>query len=51
MYSIQYSIQYSNKYVLNEYWICIKDSIPHSNKYVLNDVLNGNKCSIKYVLK
>ena len=34
-----------------QYWICIKDSIQHSNKSVLNDVLNGKKCSIKYVLK
>ena len=33
-----------------QHWICIKVSIQYNDKYVLNDVLNGNKCSIEYVL-
>ena len=31
--------------------MCIKESIKYSNKCVLNDVSNGNKYSIKYILK
>ena len=31
--------------------MCIQERIKYSNKYVLNDASNGNKYSIKYVLK